>query len=282
MKTAILGLHAETSIHAGAGSALDVVDQPIQREAHNNWPCIFGSSVKGALRATANASKIQNIDAVFGPATATNDAYAGALLVGDARLLLLPVRSLTTHFKWITCPAALFRLKRDAERLGIKLEFDVPKMPEEMKALAAKEGEAFLEEYRFEVKQYDLSSIIQALASISDVAGIADALSNQLLILNDDDFSYLVKHAIPVTPHIALDSETKSVKNGALWYEETLPPETLLYVCLAAQDGRSKETKLPADAVLQSVVDMFKAKPYLQIGGNETVGMGWCKIKVEG
>src|ERR1035438_9476911 len=111
MKTAILGLHAETSIHAGAGSALDVIDLPIQREAHNNWPCIYGSSVKGALRAAATTAKIPQVELVFGPANTSSDGFAGALLVGDARLLLLPVRSLTSHFKWITCPAVLQRLK---------------------------------------------------------------------------------------------------------------------------------------------------------------------------
>lgn len=282
MKTAILGLHAETSIHAGAGSALDVIDLPIQREVHNNWPCIFGSGVKGALRAAAGAAKGAHIELVFGPANATNEAYAGALLVGDARLLLLPVRSLTSHFKWITCHSALQRLKRDAQRLNVELQFDVPKMPGEMKAWASTAGEVFLEEYRFEMQQHDLSSIIGALAKISGVDGFAEALNNQLLILNDDDFSYLVQHAVPVTPHIALDSARKSVKTGALWYEETLPPETLLYVCLAAQDARKKDTTLPAAAVMQTLLEMFNAKPYLQIGGNETVGMGWCKVKVEG
>lgn len=282
MKTAILGLHAETSIHAGAGSALDVIDLPIQREAHNNWPCIFGSSVKGALRAAASAAKNPHIEAVFGPAIATTEAYAGALLVGDARLLLLPVRSLTTHFKWITCPAALQRFKRDAERLGKTAQFAVPDMPGETKAWAMSAGEVFLEEYRFDVEIKDLSEIIKAFVLVSGVEGFEGALNNQLLILHDDDFSYLVKHAMPVTPHIKLDSETKSVVGGALWYEETLPPETLLYVCLAANDARDKGGKLSADEVLQTVMGMFTAKPYLQIGGNETVGMGWCKVKVGG
>jgi CRISPR-associated protein Cmr4 len=280
MKTAILGLHAETSIHAGAGSALDVIDLPIQREAHTNWPCVFGSAVKGALRAAAGAAKTADIETVFGPANATSEAYAGALLVGDARLLLLPVRSLTSHFKWITCPAALSRYQRDTERMCKSVKFTVPKIEGDMQALASTAGDVFLEEYRFEVKQADLTEIIAALAQVSGVEGFAEALKSQLMILSDDDFSYLAKHAVPVTPHIALDSETKSVKGGALWYEETLPPETLMYVCLAANDARKKESTLSAEAVLKTVQDMFSAKPYLQIGGNETVGMGWCSVKV--
>lgn len=278
MKTAILGLHAETSIHAGAGSALDVIDLPIQREAHTNWPCVFGSAVKGALRAAAG--KGNQTDLVFGLENANSDAYAGALLVGDARLLLLPVRSLTTHFKWITCPAVLQRFKRDAERMGKSVKFTVPKIEGDMQAIAATAGEVFLEEYRFEVKQADLKEVIDALVQVSDVAGFAEALKNQLMILSNDDFSYLAKHAVPVTPHIAINSETKAVIGGALWYEETLPPETLLYVCLAANDARKKDSVLSADAVLQTVQEMFATKPYLQLGGNETVGMGWCRVKV--
>jgi len=278
MKTAILGLHAETSIHAGAGSALDVIDLPIQREAHTNWPCVFGSAVKGALRAAAG--KGNQTDLVFGLENANSDAYAGALLVGDARLLLLPVRSLTSHFKWITCPAVLQRYQRDAERMGKSVKFTVPKIEGDMQAIAATAGEVFLEEYRFEVKQADLKEVIDALVQVSDVAGFAEALKNQLMILSDNDFSYLAKHAVPVTPHIAINSETKAVKTGALWYEETLPPETLLYVCLAANDARKKDSILSADAVLQTVQEMFTAKPYLQLGGNETVGMGWCRVKV--
>lgn len=278
MKTTILGLHAETSIHAGAGSALDVIDLPIQREAHNNWPCVFGSAVKGALRAASG--KGDQTDLLFGPTDVSNNAYAGALLVGDARLLLLPVRSLTSHFKWITCPSALHRFKRDAQRMGKPVSFDVPEIQGNMQAVAMNEGEVFLEEYRFSIKQQDLSALISALEGLSNVAGFAKALEKQLLILSDDDFTFLVKHAVPVTPHIAIDSETKSVKTGALWYEETLPPETLLYVCLAANDARKKDSKLSADAVLKSVQDMFSIQPYLQLGGNETVGMGWCSVRV--
>lgn len=282
MKTAILGLHAETSIHAGAGSALDVIDLPIQREAHSNWPCIFGSAMKGALRSAAETNKGAIVELVFGPRDGNNNAYAGALLVGDARLLLLPVRSLTSHFKWVTCPAVLQRLKRDVERLEIKLDLPaIPVEPAEMSVWAQMAGDLFLEEYKFSVNKLDsLESWATKLAQLSAVAEFAQDLPKQLVIVRNDDFAHLVKHATPITPHIALESSTKSVKAGALWYEETLPPETVLYVCLAANDARQKDSKFSAEQVMDSVADLFKTRPYLQVGGNETVGMGWCKIKI--
>jgi CRISPR-associated protein Cmr4 len=50
----IMNMVAQTSIHAGAGQALSVIDLPIQRESHTQFPVIFGSSLKGALRFRAS------------------------------------------------------------------------------------------------------------------------------------------------------------------------------------------------------------------------------------
>ena len=46
----LLFLHAQTAIHPGSGTALGVVDLPVQRERHTQWPVIPGSSLKGVLR----------------------------------------------------------------------------------------------------------------------------------------------------------------------------------------------------------------------------------------
>ena len=47
---ALLYLHAITSLHPGSGTALGVVDLPIQRERHTGWPVIPASSIKGVFR----------------------------------------------------------------------------------------------------------------------------------------------------------------------------------------------------------------------------------------
>ncbi len=46
----LLGLHALTALHPGAGGALGTVDLPVQRERHTHWPNIAGSALKGILR----------------------------------------------------------------------------------------------------------------------------------------------------------------------------------------------------------------------------------------
>ena len=153
----LLGLMAETSIHAGTGRSTGIIDLPIQREGHTGWPCVYGSGVKGALRSRAEqqfGSDNASVTLVFGPDTRNASDHAGALAVSDARLVLLPVRSLTSHFKWVSCPAALGRLARDATRAGIS-GFDALaniQLPADANNASAAlqhqaDAELFLEEY---------------------------------------------------------------------------------------------------------------------------------------
>lgn len=284
--TALLGLIAETSLHAGAGSSTGAIDLPIQREGHNGWPCVFGSAVKGSLRDRAESRLGQTGDdlfAVFGPDTKNASEHAGAISVGDARLLLLPVRSLTTAFKWVTCPEALGRLKRDAARLGLAGMFplDIPAVAGTTAKVAQGEGHLYLEEYRF-TQEIDsgIAELAKLLAQLIHRENARAELAQRLVVVSDDIFSHLSTAATPVNAHIALEADTKTVTDGALWYEETLPPETLLYAPLIAVKARRPTSSLDAAAVLKQITDLFEARPWLQLGGNETVGMGWCAVTV--
>ena len=291
----LMGLLAETSLHAGASTSREVIDLPIQREVHNGWPCIFGSAVKGALRAHAEARWApKQVHTTFG---ADQGGAAGALAVGDARLALLPVRSLTSAFRWVTCPEVLTRLKRDAKRLGCGEQFDfiVPKVGDEDALDVSGKGTLFLEEYSFNLKPLgDDSTLITALAQLLRLDNAQATLKKRLTIVSDDMFTVLSQSATAINTHIALDSKTKTVIGKALWYEETLPPETVLYVPLVghrerrpsqneasnphSEEADKKVTLLPADEIMSCFMGLFAEQPWVQLGGNETVGMGWCAI----
>ena len=49
-KQAVVFLYAVSPVHMGAGSAVGVIDNPIQRERHTGHPCFAGSGIKGAVR----------------------------------------------------------------------------------------------------------------------------------------------------------------------------------------------------------------------------------------
>lgn len=289
MTQMILGLHAHTSIHAGVGQALGVVDLPIQREAHTGYPCIYGSGVKGAIRAKAElGSKMSKsvITQVFGPEqTSGGGEQAGAVAFSDAKLVLLPVRSLTSQFKWVTCPYALNRYQVDAKRVGLADNFTVPPFPPAAAnispAIANQPAQVFLEEYRFDAKKTgNLEPIVSALKKLMKPE-MQPFLDEQLLIVEDNMFAHLAQHVTPVNAHIAIETERKMVRTGALWYEETLPPESVLYVVVHANASREKETdkRQKAPEMLSAVKDLF-ADNWLQVGGNETVGMGWCQVSL--
>jgi CRISPR-associated protein Cmr4 len=277
----LMALVAEEPIHAGAGRATGVVDLPIQREAHTGWPCVFGSGVKGALRALAEELGVSHVDVVFGPGSTHGKDHAGALLVGDARLLLLPIRSLTSHFKLVTCPAILSRLVRDMTRLGLAgaESLPVPEVEKNSALVMSAQGDLFLEELRFTAVPSDLKQIAKVISGLAYGAATS-ALEAQLTIVHDDDFKYLATFATPVAAHVRLDSETKTVQSGALWYEESLPPDTVLYAPLTATASRKKDHAMSSQEVLELMVAMLGGRPYLQLAGNETTGMGWCRVRV--
>ena len=288
-QTALLLLTTETPLHAGTGQSVAGIDLPIQREIHTNWPCVYGSAVKGALRARAfhEQMRLEDLIDLFGPDHAAaagerDSSHAGALMIGDAHLLALPVRSLQSCFKWVTCPAALRRFLRDTERLGLALQ--APQIPaiEALTALGGQDQVLFLEEFRLQLQRSEqVEQLAALLAPLSGGALSVEDLQQRLVIVHDDIFSFLASNATAVNAHIAIDAQTKTVKDGALWYEESLPPESLLYVPLSATASRRKGSGLTSAEVLGLFAGLFPAdRNWLQMGGNETTGMGWCRVGI--
>lgn len=279
MKHAIIGLLAETFIHPGAEQTGGIVDLPVAREKATNYPFIAGSSLKGALldaaeqRNKRNRAGDGNLDLkhIFG-----EQNQAGNLLVSDARLLLLPVRSLSSSWRWATCPHLLERLTRDYRRSVINQPPNKTPNVASGSYLAtnSKDSEKlYLEERNFTSANSD-ANLGEWIKSIGQLIGDANAqnlLKERLVVLHDDDFAWFAENGLAVQARNKLKEETKESEN--LWYEETLPPDTLMYALLAER---------MADAgSLKSIRNIFQDRPYLQVGGNETVGQGWFNIKWE-
>jgi CRISPR-associated protein Cmr4 len=263
MKTLILGLLAETSIHPGAGQSSGIVDLPVAREAATDYPVIPGSSLKGALLGLARAKNMPELKRVFGEAE-----NAGALLVSDARLLLLPVRSLSSAYKWVTCPHLLERFSRDGQRAGTGNQFGTsqPATGKYLGEPGADSGTLFLEERQFEHGGVLPHGIVPALEPLISNAWTRARLAKQLVLLHDDDFAWFARYGLAIQAHNVLDPEKKTSLN--LWYEETIPADAV-FCALLAERG---------DNAIEPVKGLFKDRPYLQVGGNETVGMGWFAV----
>jgi len=271
MSHAILGLLAETFIHPGSGQNEGVVDLPVAREATTHYPFIAGSSLKGALLdkdRVENAAEDSeaNRKLVFG-----EQNQAGQLLVGDARILLLPTRSLSGVYRWATCPLVLERVQRDFRRTGIAgVPPSLPKVEAGAYLGAGTVGEKiFLEERELRCQGPLEGGWIELLGKLIAHDDTRQRLTKQVVVMDDEAFSWFARYGLPVQARNVLDSETKESKN--LWYEETLPPDTVMYSVMAQRRAN--------DDALGKVLQLVARRPYLQTGGNETVGQGWFAVQ---
>jgi CRISPR-associated protein Cmr4 len=76
---------------------------------------------------------------------------------------------------------------------------------------------------------------------------------------------------------VRIDPATRVVAQGALWLEESLPPETLLIGLLLAEPSRKQDHRLTEEEVLDIVLPR-QSERILQFGGKSTVGRGRCRM----
>lgn len=271
MKGFMMGLLAETPIHAGSGRGDGVIDLPVAREGATDYPVLVGSSLKGAMRdhfvsshrasGVAKPEQDEKVNTWFG---STNQA--GEMVVTEGRLLLLPVRSLTGSVRWATCPHLLERLSRDLARVGLPAPSALPSV-KKGEVLGCQVAKLFLEERLFEASGEVPKEWIDTVAPLILHPFSRDRLTETMVVLNDDDFTWFARYGLMVQARNQLESGSKQSKN--LWYEETLPPDTLMYTTLFQRYGN-------AEGVTKVLFP--DGQPYLQVGGNETVGQGWFAV----
>lgn len=273
MNNRLLGFLAETSLHPGSGQNTGAIDLPVQREAATDYPVIVGSSLKGALRdwarkQWANEETSYRLAKVFGAPD-----RAGEIGISDARLLLLPIRSLRHAFVWITCPNLLERFQRDVRLMGYPIDFSIPH-PGPSEALTLESGGEsvlFLEELSFMPKENGaLRQIASAIKPLLFHETTQNRLDSQLFVISEERFGHFARYGLPVVARNDLNEDTKASQN--LWYEETLPSNTVLYSLALTRSSDGEAIEVMENAL--------KDNPYVQVGGNETVGQGWCAVSV--
>lgn len=310
--TNLLFLHAQTSLHPGAGTALGTVDLPVQRERHTMWPVIPGSTLKGILRDMCREKAKDNdkyqeqtdehgrrrtrrqraneedeeLVACFGPGEiGDNTGHAGALSLTDARILAFPVRSLCGVFAWVTCRAVLQRLERDLRLAGATDAFETPAAwPDREQGLCPATSPLLIEGDKLVLEEFEFSRIDQADAVACWVAHHAteddptrELLKSNLVVLHDDDFTHFVRHSTEVVARIGLNYENKTVKQGALFYQEFLPTETLFYSLVFANGSRGGKVQNAAQVMDYLTRNLERV---LQIGADETTGKGLCAVRL--
>ncbi len=317
-KPLLCGVLTLTPTHCGTGQAAGAVDLPIAREAHTELPILPATTLKGVVRdwfARSGDSELEKLVAyLFGPAPrkaggrADSSSKGGAvkekgaggaaleagnLVFLEGMLVAFPVRSLTGVFRWVTSPMLVARLGRVMAALGSPLpdDFTCP-LPESGQLLVAaqEKGPVSLEDLVFPDERCRADDGVDKLAKrlgafVSPNKQDPDrmALSERLVVVDDETLRDLVVRTTPVTARIVLDEQTKTSDN--LWYEETLPADTLFAVVIADRPGApGHQGETPLEhfrVVLELFGNLEQGKRYGQIGGNVTVGQGLVQWLVD-
>ncbi|HPH03838.1 MAG TPA: type III-B CRISPR module RAMP protein Cmr4 [Spirochaetota bacterium] len=279
MNASILLMYGITPCHAGSGASVGVVDLPIQRERHTNWPMIQSSGMKGAMRMhfEKNKSAISGeavlANSIFGASSADKDNdFAGAFSVSDAKILAFPMRSNVAPFVWITCPAVLKRLARDLALAGLAKEdsASIPVLPDSARALVCCDkisGSVLLEDLEVSVSSGSLPESLQMFFTKAE----------RLLIVSDEVFAYGVSSCTQVVAQISIDQTKGTTKTGSLRYQEELPADSILYSVILWNGTRDEDQKHTAEEVKKWITaDVMPT--HLQAGGDETLGRGYFEL----
>jgi CRISPR-associated protein Cmr4 len=250
MNTKLLFIQALSPLHSGTGQGVGVIDLPIAREKSTGIPFLPGASIKGVLRDSIpkkvitekneqgeERTKEEDSDlckAIFGAAELEN---AGAAVFADARLLLIPIRSLAGTFAYVTSPYLLKRLARDANSAEIT---GLPEIPvfdnlEECAIVKTDDQTTVLD---LSCITINIANNIKVVLEDIDLNPAKDAslwadwlainafspnwqgfFKARLCIVHDDILAFMLETATEVNARIQLNNDTKTVAN--LWYEES-------------------------------------------------------------
>jgi CRISPR-associated protein Cmr4 len=196
--------------------------------------------------------------------------------ISDARLLAFPMRSNIAPFVWVTCPAVLKRLDADLAYADVGQHMDVPEVRGDesfsIGGAPVAAGQVVIEDAVVDVANHQGNACIKTLFPELE----------RLILVSDEMYKYAVTCCTEIQTHIKIDAEKGTADDGALWYQEYLPADSLLYTVVHYSHRDAGESEhaeiqraladLKAQTIKQHVEEALQG--FIQIGGDETLGKG--------
>ncbi|WP_010297512.1 type III-B CRISPR module RAMP protein Cmr4 [Clostridium senegalense] len=264
-----------TNMHVGNGDAsYTLIDNQVQRDVITGFPTINSSSLKGSLRNFLDPKKEKSkaIKHIFGH----KEDGIGNYKIFPGMLLSIPVRSNVKPFFRATCPRIVkdllefienFQSEKECIQDIGSLKADLKKFEEEADKnknviWILKDFNSDIDEAMENLTVEEIDTKLIKEISFKNEEKIKEIFGESLILIDDNNFSEIVDR-LPVIARNKLDNG----ESENLWYEEVVPRETRFYfgVVLGKQ--------------YQSEFEKIKGKEPVQIGGNATIGYGYCDIK---
>jgi len=289
---ALLTFYAETPVHMGAGQSVSYVDLPVQRERITEFPTLWASGIKGVIRDLA--TRVWNekkVEAIFGPKESAEE-FASCISITDAKILLYPIRSVRGVFAWITCPFVLKRFKEDLESINISFklnetEISISEPQNDNEAIVSpnsilklSENIISLEEFVFNIqKNSEIDTLGEFIKNLLPQNELINSLTQRLVIVKDDIFKDFVNYAVEIRTRIKIEQSKGTVESGALFTEEFILSESIFYSLIFMTNPYTTYDEINSAERVKEELNSLLNNKLLQLGGDETIGMGFMKVK---
>jgi CRISPR-associated protein Cmr4 len=257
---------AKSNLHVGAGSSnYGVIDNLVQRDVTDQFPNIFSTSLKGAMREwfEVEKNKEEEAQSIFG--NKKGDSSKGSVIFSDAHLLALPVRSNQKPYlmeKFLTIIVEDFKIDIDDSILTVLKYLSSQEVKKETLLLIAEDPKAncTIEDYTNIQRFPESESIVDSV-----ILGVIKTLfgSASLVLFSDEDMkAQCSDYSLPVVARNCLENG----QSTNLWYEQIVPRQSCFYFVIEGKTDVCLFTDLAE-------------KPIVQIGANATVGYGRCEVQ---
>ncbi|WP_419780211.1 type III-B CRISPR module RAMP protein Cmr4 [Maridesulfovibrio sp.] len=299
-----IAIRTLSPLHCGIGVGMNDIDLPVARHKVSGHPVIPGSTIKGVLKDEYLKGKTSQditdrgaVKAIFGD-PAKGNSFASAISIEDGLLVALPVRSYFGTFGYLASPYTLQQLKKALVRSGVKE--GLPALPavsgidpskNSYRVLLTKDsllvqgGNVLLEEMDLSVEKGSADDWAAYIAEyFCESEEDKEVFIKRFAIVDDNVLNFLCDTALPVDARIAIDKDLGTVKNGALWYEESVPPEAL-FMSVAGMDRSYRSGKDVKSLTDSELLEVFTGNEpvkelYVQMGGKATTGKGFVAVRI--
>lgn len=260
MNTKFYTIRCITNMHMGNGDInFNIIDNEVQRDPITNMPCMFSSSIKGALREHFKTNESIDVQAIFGNEIGASSS-SGKVKFLSANLLMLPVRASKGNLAY--CMVTTVDMLKNCENLMNTLG----------KNIALSEG--LEKEKNYGPRGIEVDGLNLQLEALPDNSNLKAAIENlcgkevaeKLVVLSEENIK---KINLPVLARNYLENGIS--KN--LWYEEVVPHEAVFYTAVLS-DGTTD-----GDAALTNFDGFIKTNKLVQFGGNASIGYGLTEVK---
>jgi CRISPR-associated protein Cmr4 len=267
-------MYSLAPIHCGGEGNLGNILE-IAREVHTSFPYVPGSSLRGSIRYEVEILDPLASETLFGrELNETGTMGVHQVWFGDARLLWIPMRTMSVNhrdvFTWVSCHSLI----RDHAIISCQKSLTFPDEPVGTRAGNYSVADAQIQVTSLTDEQKQAIGLKGWPDSLRDA--VKNAWENNLIILPDADFQVLMEHSLWTQVRNKIQDRTEGANQEGsaevFWTDICIPRDTIFYYPWGyniLQDNPITEKE--HDLLLRILQGLF------QVGGQANVGRGWIQ-----